>query len=120
MPDPIPSTNAGKIILADYSNDRKESKSEAKKIIDHKRQVFALVYTQLSESSRSEIKDHEDWEEAFLNRDLIFLIERIRATHIARQSGNPSHDMERARSNWANMRMFSNETSFAFRKRVED
>ena len=28
--------------------------------------------------------------------------------------------MEIVRSNWANMRIFSNETSFAFRKRVED
>ena len=120
MPDPIPTSNAGKVILADYTNDRKEWKLEAKKIIEHKRQVFALVYAQLSESSRSEIKDHEDWEEAFLNRDLLFLIERIRATHIARQSGNPAQDMERVRSNWANMRMFANETSFAFRKRVED
>ena len=120
MPDPIPSTNAGKVILADYTNDRKEWKSETKKILEHKRQVFSLVYAQLSESSRSEVKDHEEWEASFLERNLLFLIERIRATHIARQSGNPSQDMERVRSNWANLRMFSHETSFVFRKRVED
>ena len=120
MPEVIPANNAGKIILADYTNDRKEWKLEEKKLKEHKRQVFALVYAQLSESSRSEIKDHQDWEENFLNRDLLFLIGRIRATHIARQSGNPAQDMERVRSNWANMRMFSDETSFAFRKRVED
>lgn len=120
MPDAIPTTNVGKVILADYTSDRKEWKLEAKKILEHKGQVFALVYGQLSESSRSEIKDHEEWEDSFLNRNLLFLIERIRATHIARQSGNPGQDMERVRSNWANLRMFSHETSFTFRKRVED
>jgi hypothetical protein len=120
MPDPIPNTNAGKAILAEYTNDRKEWKLEAKKILEHKRQVFALVYAQLSESSRSEVKDHEDWEDSFLERNLLFLIERIRATHIARQSGNPSQDMERVRSNWGNLRMFSHETSFTFRKRIEN
>ena len=36
MPDPIPSTNAGKVILAEYTNDRKEWKSETKKILEHR------------------------------------------------------------------------------------
>ena len=117
MPESIPTTNAGKVILAEYTNDRKERKLEAKKILEHKRQVFALVYAQLSESSRSEV---EEWEDVFFERNLLFLIERIRATHIARQSGNPNQDMERVRSNWANLRMFSHETSFVFPKKVED
>lgn len=91
-----------------------------KKTEDHKKAIFALVYSQLSESSRSEVQDHEDWADNFLARDLLYLITRIRATHISRQSGNPGQDMERVRTIWANMRMQANETSFAFRKRVED
>jgi uncharacterized membrane protein YgcG len=120
MPDPIANTNAGKAILAEYNNDKKEWKIETKKIEEHKRAVFAIVYAQLSESSRSEVQDHEDWIANFLTRDLLYLIERIRATHIARQSGNPSQDMECVRSKWGSMRMFPHETSFAFRKRIED
>ena len=120
MADPIPNTNLGKAMLADYTNDRKEWKLETKKIAEHKRAVFSLVYAQLSESSRSEVQDHEEWETSFVERDLLYLIGRIRATHIARQSGNPAQDMERVRSTWALMRMYPQETSFAFRKRVED
>ena len=120
LPDQIPNTNAGKAILAEYTNDRKEWKLQTKKIEEHKKAVFALVYAQLSESSRSEVKDHEDWADGYAARDLLYLIRRIRATHIARQSGNPAQDMERVRTNWATMRMLPHETSFAFRKRVED
>ena len=120
MPDPIPNTNVGKAMLADYTSDRKEWKLETKKIEEHKRSVFALVYAQMSESSRSEVKDHEDWEAGFIDRDLLYLISRIRATHIARQSGNPAQDMERVRNVWATMQMHPHETSFEFRKRVED
>ena len=120
MPDPIPNSNVGKAMLAEYSNDKKEWKIETKKILEHKQAVFALVYSQLSESSRSEVQDHEDWVASFAERDLLYLIGRIRATHIARQSGNPAQDMERVRTSWANMRMYPQETSFAFRKRVED
>ena len=119
MPETIPSTNAGKVALAEYTNDRKEWKLEAKKTAEHKRQVFALVSAQLSESSRREVKDHKEWADNFLERNLLFLIERIRATHIARQSGNPAPTL-RVRTNWANMRIFPNETSFTFHKRVED
>lgn len=79
-----------------------------------------MVYSQLSESSRGEVQDDEDWPTAFLERDLLFLISRIRATHIARQSGNPGEDRERVQTAWASLRMFQHETSFAFRKRVED
>ena len=120
VPDAIPNTNAGKIMIAEYTSDKKEWKIQAKKIEEHKKAVFALVYAQLSESSRSEVQDDEDWTESFLARDLLYMITRIRSTHIARQSGNPAQDMERVRSVWATMRMQPHETSFAFRKRVED
>jgi Reverse transcriptase (RNA-dependent DNA polymerase) len=120
MPDPIPNTNAGKALLADYTNDRKEWKSHTKKTREQKRYCFAKVLANLSESSRCEVQDDEEWEASFAQSDLLYLIRRIRATHIARQSGNPAQDMERVRTNWATMRMFPQETSFAFRKRVED
>jgi hypothetical protein len=84
MPDPIPNTNAGKALLADYTNDRKEWKADAKKTRDQKRYCFAKVLANLSESSRREIQDDEDWEESFAQSDLLYLIRRIRATHIAR------------------------------------
>jgi hypothetical protein len=118
MPEAIPNTNVRKAMLAGFTNDVKEWKSEAKKILEHKRAVFALVWAQLSKASRSEIKDHPQWEEMFHERDLLYLINRIRATHIARQSGNPGQDMERVRSTWATM--YPQETSFVFRKRAED
>jgi Zinc knuckle len=120
MPDPIPNTNAGKALLADYTNDRKEWKSHIKKTREQKRYCFAKVLANLSESSRCEVQDDEEWEDSFAQSDLLYLIRRIRATHIARQSGNPAQDMERVRTNWATMRMYPQETSFAFRKRVED
>lgn len=93
---------------------------ESKKNKEQKLAVFALVYSQLSESSRGEVQDDEDWPTALLERDLLFLISRIRATHIARQSGNPGQDRERVQTAWANLRMYQHESSFAFRKRVED
>ena len=120
MPDDIPTGNLGKMILASCISDRKDYKTDAKKIVEEKQAVFALVYAQLSESSRCEIKDDEDWEEAYNTRDLLYLIARIRATHIARQSGNPGQDRERVSQLWATLRMQPHETSFAFRKRVED
>ena len=120
MPADVPAGNIGKMILSEYQNDHKEWKAELKKIREHKQAVFALVYSQLSESSRCEVQDDEGWETAYLERDLLFLIQRIRATHIARQSGNPGQDRERVAMGWSNLRMFPNETSFAFRKRVED
>jgi hypothetical protein len=67
----------------------------------------------MSDSSRCEIEDDEDWEARFVERDLLYLIGQIRATHIARQQ-----DMER--TTWATLRKCPQETSFAFRKRVED
>jgi hypothetical protein len=52
---------------------------------------------------------------------LLYLINRICATHIARQSGKgPAQDKERVRNVWATMRQQVSETSFAFRKRIED
>ena len=120
MPDDIPAGNLGKAMLANYLSDYKEWKTEAKKIAEHKKAVFALVYAQLSESSRAEVKDVEEWTEVYILRDILHLITRIRATHIARQSGNPRQDKERVNQLWSNLRMQSHETSFAFRKRVED
>jgi hypothetical protein len=70
--------------------------------------------------ARCEIQDDADWAESFAARDLLYLIRRIRATHIARQSGNPGQDMERVRAVWATIRIYPQETRFAFRKRVED
>ena len=82
--------------------------------------MFALVYAQLSESSRCEIQDDDDWIEYYEARDLLYLTQRIRSTHIARQTGNPGQDRERVEMLWATIRMQSYETSFAFRKRVDD
>ena len=120
LPEVIPGGNLGKAILANYLSDHKEWKSEAKKISENKQAVFALVYAQLSESSRAEVKDNEEWIEAYNTRDLLYLIVRIRVTHIARQSGNPGQDKERVNQLWSTLRMQPHETSFAFRKRVED
>ena len=120
LPEDIPAGNQGKAILANYLSDHKDWKSDAKKILENKQAVFALVYAQLSESSRGEVKDDEEWAEAYITRDLLHLIVRIRATHIARQSGNPGQDRERVSQLWSTLRMQPHETSFAFRKRVED
>ena len=121
MLDPLcPDSNVGKAMLTEYSNNKKEWKTETKKILEHKQAVFALVYSQLSESSRREVQDHEDLVASFAERDLLYLIGRVRATHVARQCGNPAQDMERVCTSWVNMRMHPQETSFAFRNRVED
>ena len=73
----------------------------------------------MTESSRVELKEDLQWLELSNARDLLYLIRRVRATHIARQSGNPVMDKERVRMIWANMRMQSNENSYEFRKRIE-
>ena len=83
MPDDIPAGNIGKVVLAEYLSDHKHWKT-AEKIAEKKQSVFALVYVQLSESSRAEVKDNKESTEAYLNRDLLYLIGRIRATYIAR------------------------------------
>ena len=77
MPEEIPAGNIGKAILAEYLSDHKEWKTESKKIVEQKQAVFALVYAQLSESSRAEVQDHEDWTESYIQRDLLYLIGRI-------------------------------------------
>ena len=119
LPEDI-SGNLGKAILAKYLSDHKDWKTDAKKILANKQSVFALVYAQLSESSRCEIKDDEDWEEAYNTRDLLYLIASLRATYITWQSGNPRQDRERVSQLWSTLRMQPHETSFAFQKRVED
>ena len=87
---------------------------------EQRKSVFCLVYGQLSEASRCEVEEHEEWKTKFESKDLLYFIQRIRATHIARQSGNPEQDKERVRAVWSNLRMYHNETSFAFRTRVEN
>jgi hypothetical protein len=69
---------------------------------------------------KHEVEEHEEWTPKFHSKDLLYLLQRIRSTHIARQSGNPEQDKERIRAVWANLRMYHNETSFAFRTRVEN
>jgi hypothetical protein len=115
MPAEIPAGNMGKAILSQYLSDQKDWKTDFKKIAEQKQAVFALVYAQLSESSRCEIQDDEDWIENYQQRDLLYLIQRIRSTHIARQTGNPGQDRERVQMLWATIRMQPYETSFAFR-----
>ena len=120
MPVPIANKNIGKAMLEDYTSDKKEWKLENKKIDADIKFPFALTYGQTSESSRSKVEDHEDWAERFAARDLLYLITRIRSTHIARQSGNPRQDMERVRTLWLTLKQQPHEIRFAFRKRVED
>ena len=71
MPTDIPAGNHGKAILCEYQNDHKEWKTDMKKIREDKMSVFALVYSQLSESSRGEVQDHEDWPTAYIERDVL-------------------------------------------------
>jgi hypothetical protein len=120
MPAEIPPGNLGKIVLAKYLTAHKDWTSDTKKITEDKLVAFSLTYGQLSESSRCEVQDDEDWIENYNDRNLLYLIQRIRATHIARQTGNPGQDRERVQMAWANIRMQPHETSFAIRKRVDD
>ena len=52
-----------------------------KKIEEHKKAVFALVYAQLSESSSSELKDHGGWMVSFASRDLLYLMRNPGNSH---------------------------------------
>ena len=72
LPNVIPNNNVGKAMLAEYNNDHKEWKSDLKKHTEHKKVVFSLVYTQLSESSRSEVQDDLQWLELSTARDLLY------------------------------------------------
>jgi hypothetical protein len=118
--DEEPEIVLGKIVLAMYLTAHKDWTSDTKKITEDKLAAFSLTYGQLSESSRCEVQDDEDWIENYNDRNLLYLIQRIRATPIARQTGNPGQDRERVQMAWANIRMQPHETSFAFRKRVDD
>jgi hypothetical protein len=46
MPEAIPNTNAGKVIMADFTNDKKEWKIDKKELISDK--SFAVTYGQLA------------------------------------------------------------------------
>ena len=87
-----------------------------------RRTTFALVWGQLSQASRVEVEDDEFWRSLKIveSKDLLYLIVRIRATHIARQSGNPAQDKERVRQLWSELKMYNSESSFEFRTRVEN
>ena len=75
-----------------FDKRQKEWKLDSKMTAD-KKTAFAVIYGQLAEEAfRSEVQDHEGWAEAFINRDILFLIEIIRSTYIARQSGNPRQE----------------------------
>ena len=120
IPDEVEPGHVGKAIMSEYLSDKKEWKSDMKKIEEQKKTIFSVVLGQLDESSKAEIRDHEDWDSKFLEKDLEFLVIRIKATHIAHQTGNSSQDKERTRNKWTSIRMGAQESVFAFRKRIED
>ena len=103
-----------------WLNEQKAWSNDELKLKNDKLTAFSIVYCQISQDSRSEIEDHAEWTENFATRNLIYLITRIRATHIAVQSGNILQDQERVRAKWFNMRMTSDQSSFGFRKEVEE
>jgi hypothetical protein len=91
--------------INEWLNDKKMWTADQKKIRDDMKTVFSVVYGQLSESSRCEIEDDAELNENFRLRDTLYLITRIRATHIAVQSGNTLQDQERVRSKLFQMKM---------------
>ena len=103
-----------------WLNDQKIWSSEDSKLRNDKLTAFSVVYGQLSPDSRCEIEDHADWLENFASRNLLYLINRIRATHIAVQSGNIQQDQERVRTKWYNMRMRPDQPSYMFRREVDE
>ena len=114
------STTSMSIAVQEYLHVKKQWISVKIDTMEQRKAVFCLVYGQLSDSSRCEAQDHEEWKIKFEEKDLIFLITRIRVTHVAKQSGNPSQDKERVRSKWASLRMMTNESSFSFRTRIDN
>ena len=96
MPEQIPDDNVRKAMLAECNSDKKVWKAETKKIDEQKSSVFSLTIAQLSESPRSEKKRRRRLTGRISReRDLLYLVTRTRATHIARQSGHPAQDKER-------------------------
>jgi hypothetical protein len=71
--------------------------ADQRKIADDKKIVYSLVMGQLSDLSRRELYNVE-FDENHEAHNLIFFIKRIRATHIALQSGNARQDEERVRA----------------------
>ena len=80
-----------KTVIAGCISDMKDWNADQKKIKDDKVIVYALVMGQLSDSSRGEVKD-VDFDKNYSSHNLIHLIERRRASHIAVQSGNARQD----------------------------
>ena len=120
LPDIIPDGPIGQALISEFVSDKKEHKIQTKKLAEQKQAIFAMTLGQLNESSRSEVQDDEGWTVAYTDRNLIYLVTRIRATHIAIQSGNPSQDKERVRLKWLTLKMGPQETGYQFRIRVEE
>ena len=103
-----------------WINDQKNWSSEQLRLKNDKLTAFSTVHGQLSEASRAEVQDCEDWDSHFRSRDLLYLINRIRATHIAVQSGNLQQDQERVRAKWYNMKQAPDQDGYQFRREVEN
>ena len=108
-----------KTLISIYINEQKAWSADQKKIKEDQRIVYALVFGQLSESSRGELID-EDWGKSNADNDLLYLIKRIRATHVAVSTGNALQDQERVRAKWYSMHMGQQESIYGFRKRVDE
>ena len=65
--------------------------------------TFSLVWRRLSDSSRSELTEDAEWTAKFNSKDILYLITRIRSTHIAQRSRNPAQEKESTRRVWSDM-----------------
>ena len=120
IPVPVGETPLSMIVVQEYLHLKKFWITEKRTAELQRLSTFSLLWSRLSESSRSELTEHEHWEEKFKAKDLLYLISRIRSTHISQTSGNPAQDKERTRRIWADMFMNPSESSFAFRTRIEN
>jgi hypothetical protein len=101
-----------KALISRYNNDIKVWTAEVKKIKEDTMVVYSVVLGQMSEASRVECEQGIDLKKKENAKDLVYLINRIRATHIAVQSGNVLQDQERVRSKWYAMQMTPQDTSY--------
>lgn len=91
-PLPIDYKPTGTILIQEYLHIKKHWINVQNETIEQRKSVFCL------ESSRAEIHDTAEWKTKFESKDFLYLITRIRSTHVAKQSGNPSQDKERVRA----------------------
>jgi hypothetical protein len=120
VPVAVRETPLSTIVVQEYLHLKKFWLTEKRTAELQRLSTFSLVWSRLSESSRSELSEDEHWEAKFNSKDLLYLITRIRSTHIAHKSGNPAQDKERTRRIWADMFMNPSESSFTFRTRIEN